>query len=93
MPPHIMPFYNVFLTIYISDFGSNFESGSAIPGILRCADKLTNEPVMCAVLEKETLASQPALFLFFHRMDETSLEQFNQIMCELRKMAYLYPSP
>ena len=33
-----------------------------------CADELTNEPVMTAVLDKETLASQPTLSRFFNRM-------------------------
>ena len=35
-----------------------------------CADELTNEPVMTAILEKEALASQPTLSRFFNRMDE-----------------------
>ena len=32
-----------------------------------CADELTNETVMSAVLMKEALASQPTLSRFFHR--------------------------
>ena len=58
-----------------------------------CADELTNEPVMCAVLEKEALASQPTLSRFFNRMDETTLEQFNQILRELRKVIYSIKRP
>ena len=58
-----------------------------------CADELTNEPVMGAVLEKESLASQPTLSRFFHRMDETTLEQFNQILRELRKVIYSIKMP
>lgn len=58
-----------------------------------CADELTNEPVMSAVLEKEALASQPTLSRFFNRMDETTLEQFNQILRELRKVVYSIKKP
>ena len=58
-----------------------------------CADELTNEPVMSAVLEKETLASQPTLSRFFNRMDETTLGQFNQILRELRKVVYSIKMP
>ena len=35
-----------------------------------CADELTNDPVFRAVLDKETLASQPTLSRFFSRRDE-----------------------
>ncbi len=58
-----------------------------------CADELTNEPVMNAVLEKEALASQPTLSRFFNRMDETTLGQFNQILRELRKVVYSIKMP
>ena len=58
-----------------------------------CADELTNEPVMGAVLDKEALASQPTLSRFFHRMDESTLEQFNQILRELRKVIYSIKMP
>ena len=37
-----------------------------------CADELTNEPVMTAILEKDTLALQPTLSRFFNRMDQDS---------------------
>ena len=50
------------------------------------ADELTNEPVMTTVLKKEALASQPALSRFFNHMDGKALEQFNQILRELRKV-------
>lgn len=53
-----------------------------------CADELTNEPVMTAILEKDALASQPTLSRFFNRMDQNSLEQLNQIIRELRKVIY-----
>lgn len=51
-----------------------------------CADELTNEPVMTAILDKEALASQPTLSRFFNRMDENTLNQLNSILRELRKV-------
>ncbi len=51
-----------------------------------CADELTNEPVMTAILDKDALASQPTLSRFFNRMDEDTLAQFNLIIRELRKV-------
>ena len=51
-----------------------------------CADGLTNETVMSAVLEKDALASQPTLSRSFNRMDGTTLEQFDQILRELRRV-------
>ena len=51
-----------------------------------CADELTNEPVMTAILEKDALASQPTLSRFFNRMDGDTLSQLNQIIRELRKV-------
>lgn len=53
-----------------------------------CADELINELVMSAILEKDALASQPTLSRLFKRMDETTRAQFNQILWELRKVAY-----
>ena len=35
-----------------------------------CADELTNDPIMTAILEKESLASQPTLSRFFNRMTD-----------------------
>jgi hypothetical protein len=43
-----------------------------------CADELTTDPVLTAILEKNALALQPTLSRFFNRMDETTLEQFLQ---------------
>lgn len=43
-----------------------------------CADELTNAPVLTAILEKEGLASQPAILRFFNRMDEDTLKQLDQ---------------
>ncbi len=58
-----------------------------------CADELTNEPVMTAILGKGALASQPTLSRFFNRMDETTLEQFNTIARMLRKVVYSVQMP
>ena len=58
-----------------------------------CADELTNEPVMTAVLDKDALASQPTLSRFFNRMDKDTLSQLNQITRELRKVIYSIKRP
>lgn len=51
-----------------------------------CADELTNEPVITAILEKDTLASQPTLPRFLNRMAQDSLDQLGQIAQELCKV-------
>lgn len=53
-----------------------------------CADELTNEPVMTAILDKDALVSQPTLSRFFNRMDGDTLGQLKQIIRELRKVIY-----
>lgn len=58
-----------------------------------CADELTNEPVMAAILDKDTLASQPTLSRFFNRMDNDTLTQFSLITRELRKIVYSIRRP
>lgn len=58
-----------------------------------CADELTNEPVMTAILDKDALASQPTLSRFFNRMNEDTLAQFNLIIRELRKVIYFIKKP
>ena len=58
-----------------------------------CADELTNEPVVTAILDKAALASQPTLSRFFNRMDKDTLEQLNQIIRELRKIVYSIKKP
>lgn len=52
------------------------------------ADDLRNEPVMTACLGKDALASQPTMSRFFNRMDADTLEQFNEILKQLRKTLY-----
>ncbi len=58
-----------------------------------CADELTNEPVLTAVLEKDALAFQPTLSRFFNRMDGDTLSQLGQIIRELRKVVYSIKKP
>ena len=58
-----------------------------------CADELTNDPVLTAILGKKALASQPTLFRFFNRMDDTTLHQFYDIMRKLRKIVYAIQRP
>ena len=58
-----------------------------------CADELTNDPVLTAVLNKDALASQPTLSRFFNRMDGDTLRQLNQITRELRKVIYSIKKP
>lgn len=43
---------------------------------------------MTACLEKDALASQPTMSRFFNRMDTDTLEQFNDILKQLRKTLY-----
>lgn len=52
------------------------------------ADELNRDPVFTAVLDKESLASQPTLSRFFNRMDQNTLDQMNQIMRQMRKRLY-----
>lgn len=44
-----------------------------------CADKLTNKPVMTAILDKDALTSHPTLSRFYNRVDGDTLTQLNQI--------------
>ena len=58
-----------------------------------CADELTNDPIITAILEKNALASQPTLSRFFNRMDKTTLEQFYNLMRRFRKVVYNIKRP
>ena len=58
-----------------------------------CADELTLDPVFQAILEKESLASQPTLSRFFNRMDEDTLIQFDDIDKNLRNIIYSIKRP
>ena len=58
-----------------------------------CADELTSDPVLMAILGKKALASQPALSRFFNCMDDATLRQFYDIMRKLRKVVYAIRKP
>lgn len=58
-----------------------------------CADELRHDPVLAATLGKEALASQPTLSRFFNRMDDDTLRQFDEMMCQLRKKIYSIKMP
>ena len=58
-----------------------------------CADELTLDPVFNAILEKNSLASQPTLSRFFNRMDEDTLLQFDDIDKSLRDIIYSIKCP
>lgn len=53
-----------------------------------CADELTLDPVFQAILDKESLASQPTLSRLFNRMDEDTLIQFDDIDKNLRDIIH-----
>lgn len=58
-----------------------------------CADELTKDPVLNAILDKEGLASQPTLSRFFNRLDADTLEQFNTISKKMREIVYSIKMP
>ncbi len=58
-----------------------------------CADELTHDPIMTAILDKKALASQPTISRFWNRMDQTTLDQFNQILRSMRKIVYSIKRP
>ena len=53
-----------------------------------CADELTLDHVFQAILDKESLASQPTLSRLFNRMDEDTLIQFDDIDKNLRDIIH-----
>ena len=58
-----------------------------------CSVELTNDPILTAVVSKKTLASQPTLSRFFNRMDESTLQQFYDLMRRFRKVVYSVRKP
>lgn len=58
-----------------------------------CADELINDPVLTAILDKETLASQPTLSRFWNRMDEDTLSQLDMIQAKMRETIYSIQKP
>ena len=75
---------NLLQMIYMIIAG-NFEDDAS--------DKLINDPVFKAVLDKEALASQPTISRFHNRLDEDSLNQFLSISRILRKEIYSIQMP
>lgn len=57
------------------------------------ADELRNEPVLNTILNKDSLASQPTLSRFSGRMDDSTLEQFDDILKALRSTIYAIKRP
>ena len=57
------------------------------------ADELTNESVFKNILDKKTLASQPTLSRFWNRMDEATLQQYDEITKSMRASAYKIQQP
>ena len=58
-----------------------------------CADELTNDPVLTAILEKDKLASQPTLSRFWNRMDADTLSQLDTIAEKMREIVYSIQTP
>ena len=58
-----------------------------------CADELTNDPVMTAILDKEAPASQPTLSRFWNRMDGDTLSQLDMIQSKMRDIVYSVQKP
>ena len=58
-----------------------------------CADELTNDPILTAILAKEALASQPTLSRFYNRMDTDTLRQFDDLMKSMRRIVYAIKRP
>lgn len=58
-----------------------------------CADELTYDPVLTAILEKDALASQPTLSRFWNRMDNNTLAQFDLIDAKMRDIIYSINPP
>ena len=58
-----------------------------------CADELKKDPVLTAILEKDSLASQPTLSRFWNRMDEDTLAQLEKIEEKMRETIYAIKHP
>lgn len=57
------------------------------------ADELTHDPVFNAILDKDTLASQPTMSRFINRCDDICIMQFEQIQQLLRERIYSINKP
>lgn len=58
-----------------------------------CADELTYDSVLTAILDKDKLASQPTLSRFWNRMDLDTLAQFDAITSRMRELIYAVKLP
>ncbi len=58
-----------------------------------CADELKQDPVLTAILNKPSLASQPTLSRFWNRMDDDTLNQFDLIDSRMRDIIYSIKRP
>lgn len=58
-----------------------------------CADSLRTDPVFNDILGNGRIASQPTLSRFFNRMDEASLDCFDDIDSILRDKVYMADKP
>ena len=58
-----------------------------------CADELTCDPVLTAILGKDKLASQPTLSRFWNRTDEDTLSQLEAITERMRAIIYSIQLP
>ena len=57
------------------------------------ADEFINDPVFNTILDKSTLASQPTMSRFFNRMDNDTLDQYEQIHQLMRQKVYSIERP
>ena len=57
------------------------------------ADEFINDPVFKAILDNNSLASQPTISRFFNRMDEDTLFQFEKIHQTMRQKIYSITNP
>lgn len=57
------------------------------------SDELTLDPIFTALLDKDSLASQPTMSRFFNRMDDITLMQLDWILYLLRKKIYSIRKP
>ena len=58
-----------------------------------CADELTHDPVMTAILDMEALASQRSLSLFWIRMVVDTVSQLDMIQSKMRGIVYSVQKP
>lgn len=58
-----------------------------------CADELNPDSVFTAILDTDSLASQPSLSRFWNRMDQDTLAQLDQIDVRMRDIIYSIKAP